>query len=113
LPVLKAHFEGKQVAMNLLWSRMLKSAYRKEPISSFIITVGAVDAVIGGVGDRLSLMLLGLGIVGVAIALRWWKIHQSKIEISSGAPIHYLPGHSSRPQLPTLSMSPKKTSRRT
>ncbi|NJL35889.1 MAG: hypothetical protein HC899_03375 [Leptolyngbyaceae cyanobacterium SM1_4_3] len=99
--------------MNLLSSRMLKSAYRKEPISSFIITVGAVDAVIGGVGDRLSLMLLGVGVVGVAIAFRWWKIRQSKTEFSSGAPIHYLPGHSSRPQLPTLSVSSKKPSRRT
>jgi hypothetical protein len=109
----KGVFEDKRVAMNLLSSRMLKSAYRKEPISSFIITVGAVDAVIGGVGDRLSLMLLGVGVVGVAIAFRWWKIRQSKIEFPSGPPIHYLPGHSSRPQLPTLSVSRKKTSRRT
>ncbi|NJO52121.1 MAG: hypothetical protein HC840_25020, partial [Leptolyngbyaceae cyanobacterium RM2_2_4] len=44
---------------------------------------------------------------------RWWKIRQSKTEFSSGAPIHYLPGHSSRPQLPTLSVSSKKPSRRT
>nr|WP_242043685.1 hypothetical protein [Leptolyngbya sp. FACHB-671] len=113
MPESKAYFEDKRAAMNLLWSRMLKSGYRKEPISSFIITVGAVDAVIGGVGDRLSLMLLGVGLVGVAIALRWWKIRQSKIEIPSSAPIHYLPGHSSRPQLPTLSMSRKTPPRRT
>jgi small-conductance mechanosensitive channel len=93
--------------MSGLMPRFLKSAYRKEPISSFILTVGTVDAVIGGVDSRLSLLILGLGIVGVAIALRWWLTQRNKIELPTGAPIHYLPSRSSRPSLPMLSVSRK------
>jgi hypothetical protein len=92
--------------MNGLGSRFLKSAYRREPISSFILTVGAVDAVIGGVDGRLSLLLLGLGAVATAIALRWW-LQRQKIELPSGAPIHYLPARSSRPSLPMLTTARK------
>jgi hypothetical protein len=46
--------------MNALLPRILKAAYRKEPISSFIVIVGAVDAVIGGVGERWSLLSFGI-----------------------------------------------------
>lgn len=94
--------------MNGLWPRFLKSAYRREPISSFILTVGAVDAVIGGVGDRWPLLTIGLGTVAGAIALRWWKIQRSQVEPAERSAIHYLPSRSSRPQLPTLSVSRKR-----
>jgi hypothetical protein len=93
--------------MNGLFPRFLKSAYRKEPISSFILTMGAVDAVIGGVDNRWSLLTVGLGMVGTAIALRWWLGQQDKVELPSRAPIHYLPARSSRPSLPMLSATRK------
>lgn len=93
---------------NGLFPRFLKRAYRREPISSFILTVGAVDAVMGGVGDRWALLTLGLGTVGVAIALRWWKYQTRPVEIPTKEPIHYLPSHSSRPQLPPLQLSRKR-----
>jgi hypothetical protein len=83
--------------------RFLKSAYRKEPISSFILTVGAVDAVIGGVDSRWSLLVLGVAMAGAAIALRWWIAHRNRVDLPMGAPIHYLPERSSRPSLPMLS----------
>ncbi len=101
--------------MSRSWHRLLKSTYRREPISSFILTVGVVDAVIGGVGDRWSLMIVGLGIVGVAIALRissaQWRKTQQPEEPPARAPIHYLPAHTSTPTLPMLTMSRKRSAK--
>lgn len=45
--------------MNALWPRVLRSAYRREPIVSFVVTVGIVDAVIGGVSSSVSLLSFG------------------------------------------------------
>ncbi|MDX2216461.1 MAG: hypothetical protein SFY66_24565 [Oculatellaceae cyanobacterium bins.114] len=96
--------------MSRSWRRLLKSTYRREPISSFILTVGLVDAVIGGVGDRWSLMTVGIGIVGVAIALRVLKSRQPIEEAPTRAPIHYLPARTSSPSLPMLTLSRKRPS---
>lgn len=93
--------------MNAAWPRFLKSAYRREPISSFVITVGVVDAAIGGLDERWSLFTFGLGTVGVAIALRWWLTQRNQAELPERVPQHYLPPSSSRPPLPTLSNSKK------
>jgi hypothetical protein len=93
--------------MNAGFVRVLKSAYRKEPISSFILLAGAMDAAIGGFGDRWSLFAFGLGTVGVAIALRWWLIQRSGAEIPEEAPQYYLPPQPPRPHLPNLSNSQK------
>lgn len=89
-------------------SRFLKSASRKEPVSGFVLLVGIVDVVIGGAGGHWSLLAVGLGTVGVAIAVRWWKIQTSRIEVTERAPIHYLPSRSSSPSLPLLQMSRKR-----
>jgi len=94
--------------MNAVLPRFLKSAYRKEPLSSFLLTIGVVDAVIGGFDDRWALFGFGLGTVGVAIVLRWWLFQQRRPEPSQ-QPVakHYLPYNSSRPALPMLSVSKK------
>lgn len=89
--------------MNFFWPRFLKSAYRKEPISSFLVIVGIVDAVIGGTDESWSLLTFGLGTVGVAVALRWWQTQHQEPEPIHQAPKHYLPPSSSRPALPILS----------
>lgn len=98
--------------MNAALPRFLKSAYRKEPLPSFLITIGVVDAVIGGFGDRWSLFAFGLGTVGVAIALRWWILY-SRQEEEPSQPVaqHYLPYNSSTQELPTLTISKKKPPR--
>ena len=87
--------------------RFLKSAYRKEPLPSILITIGVVDAVIGGLGDRWSLFGVGLGTVGIAIALRWWILQQKRPEPSQKVAQRYLPYNSSTQELPKLSISKK------
>ncbi|HEY9742479.1 MAG TPA: hypothetical protein V6C90_18495 [Coleofasciculaceae cyanobacterium] len=94
--------------MNALWPRILKSAYRKEPISSFIIIIGAVDAVIGGVGERWSLLTFGLMMVLLAVAVRWWQSQRRETELAEQPVTHFLPPSSSRPALPILSTSKRR-----
>jgi hypothetical protein len=88
--------------MNVLWTRLFKSAYRKEPISSFIITVGVVDAAIGSVGERWSLFTLGLGLILIASVLRWWQVQKSQATLAEEAARTFLPPSESRPPLPSL-----------
>ncbi len=93
--------------MNIALSRILKSVYRKEPLSSFIITVGAVDAVIGGLDDQWALFSLGILVVAIAIVIRVWQSQRHQVQEHQQAPEYYLPSHSSRPPLPMLSPAKK------
>lgn len=89
--------------MNILWSRLYRSVYRKEPIVGFVATVGAVDAAIGGLSQHWSLLVVGLGTVGGAIALRLWQLQRrSALEQIIQPPVHVLPPQSARPSLPPL-----------
>lgn len=97
--------------MNALLPRILKAAYRKEPISSFIVIVGSVDAVIGGVGERWSLLSFGLMMVVLAVALRWWQSQRRETELAEQPVTHYLPPSSSRPALPILSAAKRQPPR--
>ncbi|WP_421657902.1 hypothetical protein [Leptothermofonsia sp. ETS-13] len=98
--------------MNVLWSRFLRSIYRKEPIVGFVATVGVVDAAIGGLSGHWSLLAVGLGTVGTAIALRLWQVQRrSATEPVGDHPAHILPPQSSRPSLPTLTASKKSPPR--
>ena len=56
--------------MNPINPRFLSSVYRKEPIPSFLVTIGLVNAIIGGLNDRTGLFSLGLATVGGAILWR-------------------------------------------
>lgn len=62
---------------------MARTTSRKDPIASFIWTVGAADMVIGGVGERGSLFALGLLTVGAGFLVRW--LRQQRYERSVGA----------------------------
>jgi hypothetical protein len=94
--------------MNAAWFRFIKSAYRQEPISSFVITVGAVDAAIGGVKNSGTLFGFGVSVVGLALFLRLWQMLRNEPEETiEKVPERYLPPSSSRPQMPML-MSHKK-----
>jgi hypothetical protein len=61
------------------WSQIVKFAYRKDPLSSFVLIVGAVDAVIGGISDHGVLLGLGVSMVGVGIALRWQTFQRRQV----------------------------------
>lgn len=93
--------------MNALWNRVLRTMYRKEPLTGFVITVGAVDVAIGGIDQSSSLVFFGLSLVSVALALRWWQSFHRKPSVKVSAPpervpVHILPPQSSRPTLPNL-----------
>jgi hypothetical protein len=57
-------------AMNLSLMRRSLLARRRDRPSRMVLTIGSVNAVLGGVSLHGSLLLLGLVIMGVGIALR-------------------------------------------
>ncbi len=85
--------------MNAIFPSVLKRLYRKEPISSFIIIVGAIDAVIGGANEVSPLMMFGLLTSGVAIGYRWWCIQQARTTFENKSRQLYLPPQSERTPL--------------
>ena len=92
---------------HMIMPRFLKSAYRKEPISSFILILGAVDAVIGGVGERWTLLSFGVTMILIAALLRYFgQINKAQAVLSKKTARHYLPPNSEyrdeRPPLPLL-----------
>lgn len=99
--------------MNRWWTRIFRSTSRKEPISSFILIVGTVDTVIGGISAHTLLLALGLSTMSAALLLRWQltRSRQSEpIAPEPRAPIRYLPDRTSRPSLPTLDLPRKPSS---
>ncbi|WP_017654043.1 hypothetical protein [Fortiea contorta] len=94
--------------MNAVLPRFIKSAYRKEPIVSVLITMGVVDALIGGLDDSWSLFAFGLGISGISLGYKLWRIQQSRTVPEEPVVQHYLPSRSSSPTLPMLSVTKKK-----
>ncbi len=96
--------------MNVALPRLLKSAYRKDPIVSLLITVGIIDALIGGFDDSWSLFAFGLGTAGLTLAWRFWKVQQNRPlpKEEKVATQLYLPSRSSSSALPMLSIQKKK-----
>jgi hypothetical protein len=52
-------------------------SYHKEPITEFIITAGAVNALVGAVNATGAPFILGVVAAGGSIAYRWWLIRQA------------------------------------
>ncbi|MDG2992279.1 hypothetical protein L3556_15275 [Candidatus Synechococcus calcipolaris G9] len=92
----------------MIGPRFFRSAYRKEPISAFLLVAGSVDTVMGGIGGYGGLAALGLLMVGGAFALRWWQWQRWQKSVAPERLAEYaLPPQSSRP-LPMLSMAKKQ-----
>jgi hypothetical protein len=87
--------------MNVVLPRFLKTAYRKEPIISVLITIGIIDTLIGGLNDTWSLFTFGLGTTGVALALKLWRMQQHPIPQETVVQ-HYLPPQASNAPLPMI-----------
>lgn len=91
---------------------MLKSFYRRQPVVSFVVTAGAVDAAIGGLTSHWSLFILGLGAVSSAIGVGVWQWQARKpLEMPDHPPVYVLPPQSSQSSLPMLSMTKKQPPR--
>ena len=88
--------------MNAIFPPVLRRLYRKEPISSFLIVVGAVDAVLGGVNQVGTLMILGLLTSGASLGYRWWCIQQAETKLDFKSKQLYLPPSSNHHPLPNL-----------
>ncbi len=71
-------------------SRLLKSAYRKEPISALIFLVGTVDALLGGFTERWTLLSLGLLLAFLGISVRWLQIQKAEETANSTPTRRYL-----------------------
>ena len=93
--------------MNPINPRFLSSVYRKEPIPSFLVTIGLVNAIIGGLNDRTGLFSLGLATVGGAILWRWRLQQKPTAQIQPKSQI-YLTAASS--DVPTLKTPKRKRS---
>ena len=88
--------------MNIVLPRLITRAYRQEPVSAFIFTVGLVNAIIGGFGERWSLLSLGLLVGTSAIALRWWQSYQRRGISERNRTTRHLTGSDTPPPLPPL-----------
>ncbi len=102
---------GNQSVMNAVIPRFVKSFYRKEPIISGLVTMGIVDALIGGLDDSWSLFAFGLGTAGVALVFKLWRIQRHHSVTEEPVVQHYLPSRSSSTALPVINVSKKKPSR--
>jgi len=99
--------------MNISLPRFITRAYRKEPITAFVFTVGLVNALIGGVGERWTLLTFGLFIGASAIALRWWQGYQGRTINDNKTTTRYLTGSAEvPPPLPPLRKIQRSSRRR-
>lgn len=89
--------------MNVTLARKFKSIYRKEKISAFIFTFGAMDAILGGFSERWTLLSLGILLVIIASWMRWLQVQKTKKTLAFNSPRRYLnPSRSDLTPLPPL-----------
>jgi len=88
--------------MNTVFRSLSRSLYHRHPISGMMLTAGVVNAIIGGSSDRPGLFSFGLGVVGIALAVRWLRGQRSAVDSANTPPVYYLPSRSSSAALPPL-----------
>ena len=95
--------------MNPLFARFLRSVYRKEPVSGFILILGVTDALIGGLNGRASLLSIGLLIALLGIVMRWRHGEKKSTRATATKPVRYmLPPSPPRKPLPLLTSSKQR-----
>ena len=70
--------------------KFFKRIYQKEPISSFLIVLGLIQVVIGGVDCKWNLFSLGLGLVLGAFVVRWSQVRKYRVDREKILPRRYL-----------------------
>ena len=93
--------------MYAILPRFLIRIYRKEPISSFLLTIGGIDAFIGGVNGEWNLFSFSVIILLLAIGIRWWHLQNPKDTLRKKTPQKYLPPSLSSQPLPILKKQTK------
>ena len=94
--------------MNPLFARFFRAVYRKEPVSGFILVLGATDALIGGLNGRGGLLSVGLFVALLGMVMRW-RQGEKKSQKATPQPVRYLlPPGSTRQPLPLLMSSKKR-----
>ena len=89
--------------MNFYLPRFVKVFYRREPISSFILIMAAVDIVLGGVDGKWSLLSVGIVVAFLGLGVRWWQGQKTEPIAVRQTPRRYLPpSPPSRQPLPML-----------
>ena len=88
--------------MNTLLPKQLYSAYRKEPISSFILIMGVVDGILGGFNHSWTLVSFGLLLLVTSATVRWLQVQKTENSISQQSPRRYLPPSEGQTPLPIL-----------
>jgi hypothetical protein len=58
----------------------IQSLFRKQPLLTTALTMGAVDGLMGASEGKVSLALLGLALAGSAITLRWRQVQRVPVE---------------------------------
>ena len=91
--------------MNPQLAKFLRSVYRKEPISGFILILGVTDLIIGGVGGQWSLFSIGLIVALMGMTMRWQhgkRMRKVRKKVRVATSRYMLPPESSRTPLPLL-----------
>jgi hypothetical protein len=94
--------------VNPLLARFLRAVYRKEPVSGFILILGATDVLMGGLGGRVSLLSVGLFIAMLGAIMRWRQGAKKPQPIATETVRYYLPPGSTRQPLPLLTPSKRR-----
>jgi uncharacterized membrane protein SpoIIM required for sporulation len=94
--------------MSILLPRFFRSAFRNDPIASFLMTMGAADVALGGVSGHGGLLILGVIVFGGALGLKWTQSQRRTQEFVEQTAQHYLPSESSQSELPMLSINKKR-----
>lgn len=94
--------------MNPLFARFLRAVYRKEPVSGFILILGATDVLMGGLEGRVSLLSVGLFIALLGAMMRWRQAEKKSEAIATETVRYYLPPGSTRQPLPLLTPSQRR-----
>lgn len=87
-----------------MWQKFLKSTYRREPITSFVVTMALMELIIGGFEQEWSLLGLAGAMAVGAIALRYRLGSSQGVRSTNLTPRteYYLPPADPRPVLPRL-----------